>query len=57
MKYHISAVNKSGAYTPVGGADTIKQAVSLARNTMGKGWKITIARNLDGKKIKEWTVR
>ena len=55
MKYHISATNAQG-YTPVGGAWTVKEAIALARSTMGKGWLITIVRDSDNKVVKQWRV-
>ena len=56
MKYHVSATNDQGAYTPIGGTWTIKEAITLARATMGKGWLITVVRDADHKIIKQWRI-
>lgn len=56
MKYHISATNTQGVYTPVGGACTVKEAITIARQTLGKGWLVTIIRDADHKVVKEWRI-
>jgi len=56
VKYHVSATNTQGAYVVVGGAWTAKDAITLARQTLCKGWLVTIIRDADHKIIKQWRV-
>ncbi len=56
MKYHISAINTQGAYVVVGGAWTVKAAITLARQTLGKGWLVTVTRDDNHKIIKQWRI-
>lgn len=55
MTYSIRANNASGAFCSGGTATSLTAVIKKARNTFGKGWKISVLANEEC--VKTWVTR